>query len=346
MRACSLVLLLLSGSVVRADEIDDLVRANMAVEHISGIAVGISVDGVLQERRFYGTANLETRTPVRPGTVFKIASLSKAFCASVTMMLIDEGKLSLEDRLVDVLPGLPESWGEVRIKHMLSHTSGIPRPRGFQFSAQYTQEEYVALFEGTELREEPGSTYRYNNFGFATLAQVVHKISGKPLREFVTERILEPLGMNATHYYEMGRIVPGRANGYRWRNGVFSNPNPARPRVYDGSGGLLTTLFDYAQWDKALRSDFLLSAEIKEKMFSQFTLNDGTQGTYGMGWFPDEFDGEKIVWHYGDTQGFTSYVVRGLESGVSVFLFRNGSGEIAHDLGRGILEKVKDRIGR
>ncbi|MCH7904356.1 MAG: beta-lactamase family protein [Armatimonadetes bacterium] len=347
MRTRSLLfLLLLLGSVARADEIDDLVRANMDADGINGVALGIVVDGVLQESRSYGLANIETGTAVWPETVFKIASLSKAFCAAVTMMLIEEGKLSLEDRVVYHLPTAPESWGKIRIKHLLSHTSGIPRAPGFQFSAQYTPEEFVALFDGIELAEEPGEKYRYNNFGFATLGQIVHKVTGMLLREYVTERILEPLGMTATHYYEMGRIVPHRANGYRRRDGSYSNPNPARPRAYDGSGGVLTSVLDYALWDKALRSDDLLSAEIKEKMWTRFTLNDGSLGEYGFGWFPDEVDGERVVWHHGNTQGFTAHVIRGLESGVTVFVFRNGSGSEAQSLARGILAAYKEQSGR
>ena len=339
-----MVALALLGSLVRADEIDDLVRANMEAEGVNGIAVGIVVDGVLQQRRVYGLANLETRTPMRPGTVFKIASMSKAFCAAAAMMLIDEGKMSLEDLVVDILPDAPESWGEIRVKHLLSHTSGIPRAPGFQFTAQYTLEEFLALFEGTELREEPGDTFRYNNFGFATLGQVVHQISGKTLREFVTERILEPLGMVSSHYYDHRRIVPQRANGYSRRNGEHVNPMPLRPYVYDGSGGLLTNLLDYAQWDAALRSDFLLSAEIKEKMWTKFTLNDGSEGNYGFGWFPGEVGGERVVFHGGSTQGFTSHIVRGLESGVTVFVFRNGSGSQAQSLTRAIFAAYKAQM--
>ena len=339
-----MVALALLGSLVRADEIDDLVRANMEAEGINGIAIGIVVDGVLVERRAYGFANIETHTMVRPETVFKIASMSKAFCASAAMMLIDEGKMSLEDLVVDILPAAPESWGEIRVKHLLSHTSGIPSATGFQFSAQYTPEQFLALFEGTELREEPGDTFRYNNFGFATLGQVVGAVSGKPLREFVTERILKPLGMVATHYYDHRRIVPQRANGYSRRNGEHVNPNPVRPYVYDGSGGLLTNLLDYAQWDAALRSDILLSAEIKEKMWTKFTLNDGSQGNYGFGWFPGEVDGERVVYHGGGTQGFTSHIVRGLESGVTVFVFRNGSGSQVQPLTRAIFAAYKAKM--
>ena len=108
---------------------------------------------------------------------------------------------------------------------------------------------------------------------------------------------------------------------------------PLRPYVYDGSGGLLTNLLDYAQWDAALRSDFLLSAEIKEKMWTKFSLNDGSEGNYGFGWF-----------HGGSTQGFTSHIVRGRESAVTVFVFRNGSGNQVQSLTRDIFTAYKQQM--
>ncbi len=329
------------SSLLRADEIDDLVKANMAEFHVPGIAVGIAVNGQLVEKRCYGYANLETIAPVTPQTVFKIASLSKAFCASVAMLLIEEGKLTLETRLVDVLPDAPKSWEAVRIKHLLSHSSGIPDPEGFSMSRQYTNEEYFALFG--ELTEEPGTVYRYNNFGFATLGLVVAKVTGKTLREAVNERIFTPLGMTATHYYDMLRVVPNRANGYNWRSDSHTNVNALRPLVYDGSGGVLTSLEDYAKWDAALRTDKPLNGIVRRQMWTPFTLNDGKPGGYGFGWFPDEVGGQRAVHHNGTTAGFTSHVIRGLDDGVTVFVFRNVSGEGAYELAEAVLKSFRAR---
>jgi len=348
MKARSLAILLLSTLALslRADEVDDLVRANMEEGHITGLALGICIDGELVERRVYGLANLETRTTVKPETVFKIASMSKAFCSTAVMMLVEEGKLSLEDKVSDLLPNTPAAWSEIRLKHLLSHTSGIPDVPDFSFTRQYTRDEFLALYADLKLQEEPGSTYRYNNFGYATLGLIVGEVTGKPLREFVTERILQPLGMNATHYYDMAKIVPNRAYGYDWTANGQVNVNPVRPYVYDGSGGLLTNLLDYAQWDKALRNDTLIKRETKEMMFTKFTLNDGTAGTYGFGWMPGSFDGERVVSHSGGTLGFTSYYLRGLESGVSVFVFRNGNTGRPSDLARSVFTIIKKRRGR
>jgi len=345
-RALLSIALVACSLVVRADEIDDLVKANMEQYHIAGVAVGVAVDGELVEKRCYGLANLETMAPVTPQTVFKIASLSKAFCASVTMLLINEGKLSLEDRVVDVLPSFPRAWDSVRVKHLLSHTSGIPDAPGFQFSRQYTDEEFFALYGDRALSTEPGATYRYNNFGYATLGLVVGRVSGKPLRDAVRERIFEPLGMSASLYYDMARVVPSRASGYSWREGAHVNANPARPQVYDGSGGILTSLEDYAKWDAALRTDKPLNGLLRRQMWTKFVLNDGTPGTYGFGWFPDTLDGERTVHQNGTTQGFTSHVIRGLDSGVTVFVFRNGAGGGAFDLARAVFRAHKKRAAK
>ena len=341
-RALSLFVVLFAA-LARADEIDDLVVASMAKDHVPGVALGIAVNGQLVEKRAYGYANLETMTPVTPSTVFKIASLSKAFCASVAMMLVEEGKMSLEDRVADLLPAFPRQWEAVRVKHLLSHTSGIPDAPGFQFTRQYTDEEFFALYGDAALATEPGATYRYNNFGFATLGMVVGKVSGKPLRDLVRERVFDPLGMSATHYYDMARVVPWRASGYNWRDGLHTNVNAARPNVYDGSGGILTSLEDYAKWDAALRTESPLRDETRQEMWTKFTLNDGTPGTYGFGWFPSEFDGQRVVHHNGSTQGFTAHVIRGLEDGVTVFVFRNAGGDGALELAQGVMKAFRAR---
>lgn len=311
---------------LHADAIDDIVRANMERERIPGIAVGI-IDGDLPPQfRTYGIANLETDTPVTTRTVFKIASMSKAFAAAATLLLVEEGRLSLETPITQVLPDAPPHWSEIRVRHLLAHTSGIPDSDLFQFEREYTEAQYLALFWNRPLDSVPGEVYRYNNFAYATLGLVVGRVSGLPLRDFVTERILRPLGMSVTHYYDLPRLVPGRANGYNWSGGRFVNPNPYRPWVYDGSGGMLTNLEEYAKWDRALREQRVLSPTILQRQWTQVPLNNGEPGRYGMGWFPDIRDGRRVVFHGGATQGFTSHVVRDLDRGVTVYVFRNGSG--------------------
>lgn len=341
MRARVALLLVLLAPIVHADEIDDLVRANMAQFHAPGTALGIVVDGKLTEQRCYGYANLETMTPVTPKTIFKVASLSKAFLASVTMMLIEEGKLTLDSKLVDLLPEAPKSWEAVQIRHLLSHTSGIPDAEGFTMARQYTVPEFFALFGG--LTEPPGTVYRYNNFGFATLGLVVAQLCGKPMREVAKEKIFDPLGMSATHYYDMARVVPDRANGYIWSNDQHRNVNALRPLVYDGSGGVLTSLEDYAKWDAALRTDKPLNGIVRRQMWTKFTLADGKEGDYGFGWFPDQVDGQRVVHHNGSTTGFTAHVIRGLDDGVTVFVFRNISGDGAYDLVEAVFKAYRAR---
>lgn len=325
--------------VARADGIDDLVKANMEQYHVPGVALGIAVNGKLVEQRCYGYSNLETMTPVTPQTVFKIASLSKAFCASTAMLLIQEGKLSLDAKVTDILPEAPKSWEKVQIRHLLSHTSGIPDPEGFSMSRSYTVPEFFALFG--ELSEEPGTLYRYNNFGYATLGLVVAKVTGKTLREAATERIFGPLGMSATHYYDMQRVVPNRANGYNWNGTAHMNVNALRPLVYDGSGGVLTSLEDYAKWDAALRTDKPLNGIVRRQMWTIEPLADGKPGGYGYGWFPDTVDEQRVVHHNGTTTGFTAHVIRGLDDGVSVFVFRNVGGDGAYELAEAVFKAYR-----
>jgi CubicO group peptidase (beta-lactamase class C family) len=327
-----------------ADTIDDLVNESMKSERIPGLALAIIEKGKVREIRCYGLANLETQTPVTPQTVFKIASMSKAFAAGAAMLLIEEGKLSLDDRVVDLLPDAPKAWSEIRVRHLLSHTSGIPDTNQFDFNREYTERQYLALFSDLPLDSAPGEVFRYNNFAYAALGLVVGKAAGKSVREFVSERILEPLGMTSAHYYDLPKIVPQRANGYQWRNGGYVNPNPMRPQVYDGSGGLLVSMEDYVKWDAALYQNRPLSETIRQTMWTPYLLANGKPATYGFGWFVAETDKRPELYHSGSTQGFTSFIIRGMDDGLTVIVFRNGVGNGATKLGRDLLRAARSML--
>lgn len=321
-----LVLAAFASALATADAIDDMARANMEAEHIPGMAIGIMEGETLKIVRTYGYANLETMTPVTDKTVFRIASMSKAFCAASALKLIEEGKLTLETRVVDVLPDAPEQWSAVRVKHLLSHTSGIPDSNLFDMGRAYSDSQFLALFWRLPLDAEPGTAYRYNNFAYSVLGMIVGKVSGSSLREFVAQRIFKPLGMTQSQYYTLSTLVPHRADGYSWQSGTHLNALPLRPEQYDGSGGIMTSVTDYAKWQAALHRTDVLSDAIKQQQWTRSKLNDGKEIPYGMGWFPEVRNGKRIVDHSGGTHGFTSFVIRNLDDKVTVFVFRNGAG--------------------
>jgi D-alanyl-D-alanine carboxypeptidase len=326
MRALFLPFALTLATCSYADELDKMAKAHMEAENVPGLAIGICKDGKLITERYYGYSNLETQRKVNPNTVFRIASMSKQFTASAAMLLIEEGKLSLETKIRTIFNEAPKDWEPITIHHLLTHTSGMPDPDGFSMSAQYTIPQFLSLFK-KPLLSTPGDQYRYSNYGFSVLALAVEKVSGMPFRDFVRTRIFEPAGMNNSRYYTMDELVPDRANGYYYDPGKgYRNKLAARPQVYDGSGGVMTTLRDLAKWDAALRTNSPLSSNIKTLMWTPYTLNSGKQTTYGFGWTIRNGKYGPEISHNGVTNGFTSRWRRLLDKGYTVIIMRNGEG--------------------
>jgi D-alanyl-D-alanine carboxypeptidase len=328
--------LITAFQTAKADPIDDLIKASMAKDHILGVAVGIIRDGKLLTARAYGSANFETNTPVTTETVFRIASMSKQFCAASILMLQAEGKLSIDDPISKYIEGTPETWSKVTLRHLLGHQSGIPdilSVKGFSFETRDTQKSILALLRPLRLSFAPGEKFSYSNSGYYLLGWVVEKVSGQPLADFARERLFKPAGMDKTSYFRVGNIVPNRAAGYYWKEDHYENALPTRPTVGDGSGAVLTTLGDWAKWDAALDVGAPLSKSIQAAMTTGGMFNDGTKSKYGFGWYDD---GGGAVHHTGSTHGFTSAFIRDPKRHLTVVVLRNsganGSLKMAQDV--------------
>jgi D-alanyl-D-alanine carboxypeptidase len=330
---------------VSADPLRDAVEAAMVRDRLPGVAVAVVRDGRLVRAEGYGIANLELGVPVRPATVFKIASMSKQFCAAVILQLADEGRLHLEDRIRRHIPDAPESWETVKIRHLLSHTSGIRNCTDlseFSFRTEYTREAFLRMMSAHPLDFEPGSRYSYSNSGYAVLTMLVRAICGRPLAEEVKDRILRPAGMEATSYFRYQELVPNRANGYTWSNGAFQNMLGLRPELLDGSGGMLTNVLDLAKWDAALAGERPLPQAIKSLMWTPHRLNDGKEHGYGFGWNLGTFQGKRRISHTGSTQGFTSAILRLPEDRLTVIVLRNSTGGSSLTMAQEIASMVLD----
>ncbi len=331
------VLILLAPIAAKADPIDDLIKASMAKDHIPGVAVGIIRDGKLLTERAYGIANLETNTPVTTETVFRIASMSKQFCAASILMLQSEGKLSIDDPISKYVEGTPESWSKVTLRHLLGHQSGIHDildVKGFSFEGRYTQKSILNLLKPLPLDFAPGEKFSYSNSGYYLLGWVVEKVSGQPLADFARERLFKPAGMEKTSYFRVGDIVPNRAAGYYWSTDHYENAWPTRPAIGDGSGAVLTTLGDWAKWDVALDVGAPLSKTLQAAMATGGTFNNGTKSKYGFGWYDD---GGGAVHHTGSTHGFTSAFIRDPKRHLTVVVLRNSGAGASLKMAQDIL---------
>lgn len=178
------------------DAIDDFVTEAMAQKKIPGVAVLVMRDGEIERAKGYGLANLEHQVPVTSETLFQSGSIGKMFTAAGILLLAEEGKVSLDDRLARFFPEGPSSWHRITIRHLLTHTSGI-KDYGdeFDYKKSYTDDEMLAVMQQLPLEFEPGTQWSYSNSGYLILGLLTTKVAGKHWGEFQAERIFRPLGM-------------------------------------------------------------------------------------------------------------------------------------------------------
>src|SRR3984893_4039890 len=198
------------------DRVDDYVQSEMQRQHIPGLSLLVSRAGGILLVKGYGLANVELQVPVKPETVFQSGSVGKQFTATAIMMLVEEGKMDLDDPLTKYFADAPASWRDVTVRELLSHTAGFgDYPKDFNFRKDWTEDEELKLIEGTPLAYAPGTKWEYSNLGYVTIGILIHRVTGEFYGDFLQERIFKPLGMQATRIISDADIVPNRAAGYR-----------------------------------------------------------------------------------------------------------------------------------
>src|SRR5580765_2262872 len=239
--------LLLVLAAARRDRVDDYIKGEMQKRHIPGLELAVIKAGKTTKVGGYGLANVELNVPVRPETIFKIGSVSKQFIASGIMLLVEEGKIGLDDKISKYLEGTPETWKDISVRHLLTHTSGIVRDApGFNPYKIQSEADVIRTAYPLPLRFAPGEKWEYCNVGYFSLAEIIRKVSGRPWGDYLNERLFLPLEMNATRTTTMTEIVQNRANGYVWRDSKLQNASTyfaLRP-----SGAFLSSVLDLAKW--------------------------------------------------------------------------------------------------
>lgn len=296
-----------------------------------GASVVVIRDGVQVFSKSYGMADLEARTPSDAQTNYRLASLTKQFTATAILLLVRDGTLSLDDRVRDIVPGLPAYADGVRIRHLLAHTSGLWAYEDFVPDSQTTQvhdRDVPALVSLAEsLYFAPGSQHRYSNSGYALLALVVERKSGMPFARFLRERIFEPLGMHGSVAYEQGvSVVPHRAFGYSPHGAGFVRTDQSSTSAVLGDGGIYTSVHDLTLWDRALDGRVLLGDLLQQEAWTATRLTDGTTTRYGFGWFVDNAGEDLRVSHHGETMGFTNFIAKYPYRRLTVIVLSNRTG--------------------
>jgi D-alanyl-D-alanine carboxypeptidase len=317
----ALVLFLAASAIARADPTDDFIKAEMKRQNIPGLSLAIVKDGQIIKVAGYGLADRNRKIPATPETVYKIASVSKQFIATGIMLLVQEGRLGIDDPISKHLEGTPASWKDIRIRHLLTHTSGIVREApGFDPTKVVSDAEVVRGAYAAPLRFAPGEKYEYGNVSYFALAEITRKVSGQPWTEFLSERVFKPSGMNTTFPTNTTERVPNRARGYSDNDELRDADDwPAlRP-----SGAFLSTVLDLAKWDAVLYTDRILSESSRRQMWTPVTLNNGTTSPYGFGWELQSPPGRRLVHHSGGMPGFRAMFARYMNDRVTVIVLAN-----------------------
>lgn len=310
--------------------VDEVVRAQMAEQKIPGVSLAVMRHGKIVKATGYGLANVELNVPMMPQMVFHSGSLAKAFTATAVMMLVEEGKIGLDEKVSKYLPQSPAAWNDVTIRRLLTHTSGIRDYFGedgdpkFDFHQDFTEGELVRKFAAQTMRFPAGEKYSYCNAGYIMLGVVIHHVTGKFWYDFAKERIFDPLGMTSTRLISTSDIIPDRVSGYSLVNGQRKNDPWLAPSWFTtADGSLYTNVFDMAKWDAALYTERLIKRSTLEQMWTPVKLNNGTSYPYGFAWRVSDVSGHRLIQHDGVDFAFTNRFARYVDDALSIIVFIN-----------------------
>lgn len=347
-------------------QIEALVRGFHERGQFNG-SVLVAENGVVIFKKGFGLASKEWNASNQPDTKFQIASLTKQFTAMIVMQLIEQRKISLDGKISDYLSDYPKDKGSrITIRHLLSHTSGIPNytdlPGWSAMSRQsYAPTEFIKVFADLNLEFEPGSKFKYSNSGYYLLGVIIEKVTGKSFGKVLRENILSPLNMRNTGYASSRTVISNQAFGYeRLPAGLYEKAPYQDLSTAFSEGGMYSTVEDLYLWDRGLYSDSLLSAKYKDILFNPNLAN------YAFGWVvgkasavearkfitnPFLFSSTEIaqrqkllIWHWGSNPGFNALILRQVDDKGLIVILDNAEligeakGTKVFDVAAGIVE--------
>ncbi len=335
----TIIVAVLVSASAQSDAVETYVRGEMQKQRIPGLSLAVVKEGKVIKTAGYGLANIEQDVAATPDTVYKIGSVSKQFLASGIMILVQDGKLALTDPVSKHLEGTPETWKDVTIWHLLTHTSGIVR-EGPAFNPAKVQSDFDVIKSAYPLPLifPTGKGWQYCNVGYFALAEIISRSSGKPWPVFFEERVFKQTGMTASWTTAVSN-VPKRAIGYFRQNEIVKvAPDYLAVRP---SGAFLSTVLDLAKWDAALYTNKVLTAPTREQMWkpgAQTTNKsaDGQALSYGFGWFIEEFKGRRLVQHGGSLPGFRASMLRFVDDKLTIIVLTNGDEARPDAIARGV----------
>lgn len=352
--------LLLSGCRARSPEasaggapdgaalaaVDSIAEEARARKSIPGLSIAITRGGRELLAKGYGVADLQSGAPAIPRTVYQIGSISKQFTAAAVLRLVERGRLSLDDRVTDVLPDLRADWREVRLRHLLHQTSGIPDFLFFPEFAAHSADvrrpaaELQALIARQPLQFSPGERWSYSNSNYTLLALAIERTAGMPYERFLAQELFQPLGLASIHHCSPSPAAPHHARGYGLRDGALA-PAPAENMNWArGDGGLCADAGDLARWARALATGRVVEPASYRRMTASDPVADGTVPAYGYALSLVPLDGRRKIAHHGAMTGFMGMLAYYPDDDLAIAVLANRGDLSADAIEKAIVRKL------
>ena len=315
-------------------KVDEYMNAAMAVNGFSG-SILVAQNGEPVVNKGYGMANIELAVPNTSQTVFRLGSVTKQFTAMAIMILQERGKLRVSDPVCQYLTDCPAAWQPLTIRHLLTHTSGIPNYTNFPDFARMavlptSSADMIGMLRDKPLEFAPGEKFAYSNSGYYVLGMIIERVSGKTYADFLQANIFTPLAMNHTGYDNSSTILRNRAAGYARQAGETVNAAYMDMTIPFAAGALYSTTEDLLRWDQALYKDTLVAQKSLDEMFTP------DKGGYAYGWSIGKRFDRQVIAHGGGIYGFATEIARFPADRVTVIVLSNvegaAAGPIANDL--------------
>jgi len=339
-------------------KVDAFVRAEMARENVPGVAIGIVRKGEAIAVKGYGYANVELGVPVSGATIFQSGSVGKQFTATAVMLLVEDGKIGLDDSITKYFTDAPASWRPITVRNLLTHTSGLPNyeaqgenssggPGALDYRHDYTEEELTRVAYRLSPDFAPGTRWSYSNTGYVLLGILIHKVSGQFYGDVLRDRVFAPLGMSTARVITEYDIVPNRSAGYRLEAGEIKNQEWISP-VFNttADGSLYLTMNDFIACDRGLRAHAILKPQSWSQINTPVALKSGKTFPYGFGWEVSESNGKPWYHHGGAWQGFKTYISRYLADDLTIMVLTNLADAVPQRFVDGIADILDPKLAK
>ena len=310
------------------DQIDAIIENAINETQLVGASVGVMRHNKIILARGYGYADINNKVKATEHTVYRIGSITKQFTSLAIMILVEQGKVNLNDIMLDYLPNYPQRDHKVTIDQLLNHTSGIKSytdiERFWEISERdLSRQEVVGLFSSEPIEFSPGDNFQYNNSGYYLLGLIIENVSDMSYADFLKANVWQPLEMFATYYLGKIKNVKIIATGYDHKDDEFVLARPLGMDNPFSGGSLGSSVLDLLKWQTALNENQLISRQSYNKMIEPSLLMNGKHTTYGYGFFMSNLNGHRKIEHGGTINGFRAQLSAYPDDGLTVTVLCN-----------------------